>query len=295
MRTDQSLHDAELTLLNAPFEANGWQMAVQAIADATRSSAAHLLGTGGPLLLPLNVFAGDVPGIEKYLGDPRFHGASNWRVGSVTAPMAIQHEDHYADYRQLHDTTDYDDVASDLDIMFGCQSAVLLDRQNLLGLALLRSRRNGPCTVETLGRFSRLRHQLARSVRMQLALDGEAAESMLGHFGPSQCATLLLDRHANLCALSAMAEQLFEEGGPLQLSGLAVELRNRAENRSLHQALGRLLASDGHRGPVLHEARVGRGDSNLAPQWRLFAVRLPHRPQGLGFDPHLAVTLKRLS
>lgn len=294
MRTDQSLHDAELALLNAPFEGNGWHLAVQAIADATRSSAAHLLGTGGPLLLPLNVFAGDVPGIEKYLGDPRFHGASNWRVGSVTTPMAIQHEEHYAEYRRHSDTSDYDDAASDLDIMFGCQSAVLLDRHNLLGLALLRGRRNGPCSAETLSRFSRLRHQLARAVRMQIALDGEAAETMLGHFGPNQCATLLLDRHANLCALSAAAERLFEDGGPLHLSGLAVELRSRPDNRTFQEALKRLLASDGRHGPVVHETRVGRCRDHARGRWRLFIVRLPHRPHGLGFDPHVAVTFKSL-
>ena len=295
MRSDSALRDAELALLNAPFEADGWQRAVQTVADATRSSAAHLLGTGGPLLLPLNVFAGDAPGIEKYLGDPRFHGATNWRVGSVTVPMAIQHEAHYAEYRRQHDTSEYDDAASDVDIMFGCQSAVLLDSRNLLGLALLRSRRNGPCTAETLQHFALLRRQLGRAVRVQMALDGEAAETMVGDFGERQCATLLLDRQANLCALSATAEPLFDDIGPLQLSDLAVELRNRAENRLFQEALKRLLASDGHRGAVVHQALVGRCAANPFARWRLFAVRLPHRPHGLGFDPHLALTLKPLS
>ena len=292
MRSETSLRDAELAILNAPFVDGGWQLAVQAAADATRSNAAHLLGTGGPLLLPLNVFAGDVPGIEPYLGDPRFHGAINWRVGSVTVPMAIQHEAHYADYRRLHDTSDYDDVASDLDIPFGCQSAVLLDSRNMVGLALLRGRRNGPCTTETLQRFAVLRRQLGRAIRVQMALDGEAAETMVGQLGERQCATILLDRQANLCALSATAEPLFGGSGPLRLAGLAVELRNRAENRLFQDALRRLLASDGHRGAIVHQALIGRCETNPAASWRLYAVRLPHRPHGLGFDPHLALTVK---
>ena len=295
MRSDEPLRSAELALLNAPFETRGWQTAVQAVADATGSAGAHLLGTGGPLLLPLNVFSGDVPGIEKYLGDARFHGAINWRVGSVTVPMAIQHEAHYADYRQFHDTSDYDDAASDLDIQFGCQSAVLLDSRNMTGLALLRSRRNGKCTSDTLARFSRLRRQLGRAVRVQIALDGEAAETMLGHFGPAQCATLLLDRQGNVCALSASAERMFEDEGPLLLSALAVELRNRAENRSFQEALRRLLASDGHSGPVVHESWIGRCAASQAARYRLYIVRLPHRAHGLGFDPHLAVTIRPLS
>jgi len=294
-RDEGSLREAELAILNAPFEADGWARAAQAIAGATGSNAAHLLGIGGPLLLPLNVFVGDVPGIERYLGDPVFHGAINWRVGSVTTPMAIQHEVHYEAYRQLHDTSDYDDAASDLDIQFGCQCAVLLDSRNMLGLALLRSRADGPCTDETLSRFALLRRQLARAVRMQIALDGEAAEMMVGHLGESQCATLLLDRQANLCALSPAAEALFEERGPFKLAGLAVELRNRGENRAFQQALSRLLASDGHRSSVVHETRIGRDAAALGGKWRLFVVRLPHRENGLGFDPHLAVTVKPLS
>ena len=295
MRSDFDLRQAELALLNAPFEAEGWARAVQAVARATGSNAAHLLGMGGPLLFPLNVFVGDVPGIDRYLGDPHFHGAINWRVGSATVPMAIQHEADYAAYRDRQDTSDYDDVASDLDIMFGCQCAVLLDSQNLLGLALLRSKRDGPCTAETLTRFALLRRQLARAVRMQMALDGEAAETMLGDLGDKQCATMLLDRLGNLCALSPTAEPLFEADGPFRLTALAVELRDRGENRMLQEALRRLLASDGYHGAVVHEAVVGRSESRPTGRWRMYVVRLPHNGNGLGFDPHLAVTVKPLA
>lgn len=285
------LRETELAILNAPFEERGWERAVTSIVEATGSTAGHLLGIGGPLLLPLNVFAGDVPGIERYLGDPHFHGAINWRVGSVTVPMAIQHEAHYAAYRQNHDTADYDDASSDLDTMFGCQSALLLDSHNLLGLALMRGRRNGPCTAETLQQFALLRHQLARAVRMQMALDGEAAEMMVGDLGPLHGATLLLDRHGNLRALSCTAEQLFEPDGPLELAGLTVELTDRAENGSFQKALGRLLASDGYRDTIVHEMRVAR--SGAGREWRLFVVRLPRRDNGLGFEPQLAVTLRK--
>jgi len=293
LRGEESLRQTELAILNAPFEERGWERAVIGIVESTGSSAGHLLGIGGPLLLPLNVFAGDAPGVERYLGDPRFHGSINWRVGSTTAPMAIQHEAHYEAYRKLHDTSDYDDAASDLDIQFGCQSALLMDSQSMLGIAVMRSRRTGPCTVETLRRFALLRTQLSRAVRVQMALDGEAAETMVGDLGSVQCATLLLDRHGSLCALTPAAEQLFEGHGPMRLAGLAVELRDRAQNNSFQRALGRLLASDAYRDVMVHETYVGRGPNGSGREWRLFVVRLPHRPSGLGFDPHLAVTLKR--
>jgi hypothetical protein len=80
----------------------------------------------------------------------------------------------------------------------------------------------------------------------------------------------------------------------MKLSGLAVGLRNRGEDRAFQKALSRLLASDGHRGSVVHETRIGRDETALGGRWRLFVVRLPHRDNGLGFDPHLAVTVKPL-
>lgn len=292
MRNAAFLRETELAILNAPFENQGWERAVNGIVEATGSAAGHLLGIGGPLLIPLNVFSGDVPGIERYLGDPRFHGATNWRVGSVTVPLAIQHEAHYAAYRLNHDTSDYDDASSDLDIMFGCQSALLLDSNNMLGLALLRGRRQGPCTPETLEVFSLFRSQLARAVRVQVALDGEAAEMMVADIESLHGATLLLDRHGNLCALSPAAEQLFEAGGPLRLAGLSLRLSDAAKDGGFQRALARLLASDGFRDQIVHEMAVGRHDA-AGPQWRLFAVRVPNRQNGLGFEPHLAITLKQ--
>lgn len=288
-----SLRAAELAILNAPFEERGWERAVESVARATHSSGAHLLGMGGPLLLPLNVVVGNYAGYESYFANPELHGRSNWRVGSTTVPMAIQHEADYAAYRRSHPTADYDDGVSDLDVPFGCQSALLLDRNSMLGLAILRSWRDGPCDADTLRDFAMLRHQLARALRVQMAMDGEAAELMVGDKGALGGATILLDRHGSLCALTETAEQLLDEQGPLRLDGLAVRLRCATEDRHFQQALARLLKSDGHRDVMVHQARVGGRGGSHGRDWRLFAIRLPQRPHGLGFDPHLAVTLKR--
>lgn len=292
MLRDSRVHDAELAILNAPFEEGGWARAVRGIGDATGSACVQLIGVGGPLLMPLNVFSGSVGSSRLHLADPRLYGASNWRIGSTTAPLAIQHEADYQNYRATHDTADYDDAASDLDVQYGCQSALLLDRSSLLGLALLRSRRNGPCDSETLSRFTRLRHHMARAVRMQLALDGEAAELMVGDLGALHGATLLLNRHGNLCALTPAAEDLLERDDPVRMSGLEIRLRDPGENRSFQQALGRLLRCDELDGARVHEARLGVGPDRPNGRWRTFITRLPHRAHGLGFEPHVAVTFK---
>lgn len=293
MRSDKSLRAAELALMNAPFETDGWSRAIEAVSQASGGSGANLVGIGGPLMLSLNMFTGrKSEQAAAYFSRPELWGACNWRVHCSGRPLSIQHDAHYSEARRSLGPSDYDDAVSDLDMQYGCQSVLLSDSSNFLGLAIFRGRREGPCDEAGLRRFEHLARQVQRSIRMQLALDGEAAELMLGEMEGVHGATLLLDRQGNLCALSRAAEPLFDGGGPLVLSSLAVELRNRAENRHFQQALKRLLSSDGHSGPLVHQSRAGRSADKPTGAWRLFIVRLPARRQGLGFDPHLAVTLK---
>jgi len=282
--------EARLAILNAPFQERGWKHAVSAICEATGCHGAHLLGMGGPLVLPLNIVSGIDEKIGKYLGDAHLHGAVNWRVGSTTVPLAIQHDLHYAAYRAANDTADYDDAASDLDMQFGCQAIVLGDESMFLGIAMMRGRREGPCTTETLMNFAALLRPLQRAVRMQLALDGEAAELMLGDMAGLHGATILLDRLGSLAALTPAAEPAFEEGGPLMLSGLAVRLRDPALDRRFQRSLAGLLKCKDALSAPVHQMRISCG----ARSWQLVVMRLPDREHGLGFDPHLAVTLRAL-
>ena len=288
MRTVAPDNQAALALLNAPFEGRGWDRAVGAICEATGCHGAHLLGMGGPLLLPLNIVSGLDERIGKYLGDAHLHGRVNWRVGSTTVPMAVQHDAHYAAYRAANDTADYDDAASDLDMQFGCQALVLADQSMFLGIAMMRGRREGACTAETLASFMALLPPLQRAVRMQLALDGEAAELMLGDMDSLHGATILLDRLGSLTAMTPAAESAFEEHGPLMLAGLAVHMRDPAQDGRFQRALARLLKRDDPVSTPLHQMHISFG----ARWWQLVIMRLPDREHGLGFEPHLAVTLR---
>lgn len=287
---DPVVHKAELAILNAPFEEQGWERAVEAICEATGCHGAHLLAMGGPLVLPLDIVSGVDGRIQSYLGNTHLHGSVNWRVGSTTVPMAIQHDSHYAAYRAVNDTADYDDAASDLDIQYGCQSVVLGDSTMFLGIAMMRGRREGPCTADTLASFGALIRPLQRAVRMQLALDGEAAELMLGEMGGLHGATILLDRLGSVSAMTPAAEAAFEGDGPFRLSGLELRLRDSVADRSFQHALRRLLSSSGSSSVPLTDLTVTCGPR----QWQLIVMRLPEREHGLGFDPHLAVTVRAI-
>ena len=292
MNLGERMRAAELAFLNAPFEEHGWVRAVQQLAWATDSRAAQLCATGGGAMLALNLFSDTLHDPYQHLVNPALYGPQNWRVGVTLAARTIEHELHYAAYRATHCTDYYDDAISDLDLPFGCQSALLLDANGMTGLALLRSRRDGPCTEKTLSAFARVAYQAQRAVRVQLALGDEAAQLMLGTVDERWEATVLLDGYANVTAMSAAAEALFEEPAGLRLHGLQLRLSDPDEDRAMASAMSRLLASDGVTGPVLHQMRFGRSAAAPRGQWQAVVVRIGGGATGLHFDPHLAVTVR---
>lgn len=279
---------AEAAILNAPFDERGWERATLAIAQATGSTAAQLLGFGGPLLLPLNVVAGEIGGPTGHLCNAHLYGPCNWRINSVGPAMSVQHEAHYRAYAATHDTRDYDDAVVDVDLPFGCQSAMAVDSGRLIGISLLRRHRDGACDDEVLQRFLYLRQHLWRSIRAQLAMDGETARLMLGDMEALHCATMLLDRHGLLSEMTPAAEALFEEGGPLRLLGLSVHMAPARCDTPFQSLLGLLLSPDG---PSLVETRIALPGPTGAV-WRVVGTRLPARENGLGFEPCLALTFR---
>lgn len=291
MLNDRLVKEAELAFLNAPFADDGWHQAVRVLAAATGSDIAQLCGSGQGPGLSFNIFSDDRHDPHGHLDNPLLYGAENWRVGVTMQARQIQFERDYAVYRAHHQTGYYDDAISDLDLPFGCQSALLLDSNGMFGLALLRSARNGRTTPEALAAFTSVARQAYRAVRVQMALGEEAATMLLSGLDRCQEATLLLDGHSNVLAMTEAAEALFDHPAGLRLSGLAVTLADPAEARSLAAAGQRLLASDGLSGPILHEVRVGRSADRPQGRWRALLVRIGGPTSILSVEPQLALTL----
>jgi hypothetical protein len=287
---------AEAAILNAPFEANGWRRAVEAIAEATRSTSAHLLGIGGPKFFSVNIVAGPLAEFGHYLNNAHLHGPCNWRVNTTTIPMAIQHEAHYIDYRRANHTADYDDSIAEIDAPYGCQSALQLHADGMLGLCILRSSRDGPTTDDVYRRFATLRELLARSIEVQVALDGEAADLMLGDLAGSRGATYLLDRHAAVISQTEegrslrLGHSLFREGT------IRLSLDDPADDRRFQEALAALYAGDrtSSGAPLVRRVTLGRDAAKPCGRWNAILSRLADGGDGLGFAPFVAVTLSPL-
>lgn len=295
MFVDQRVRQAELAFLNAPFETDGWLRAVEQMAEVTGSATGQLCGIAGPMRLPYNLLSDAPHDPHGHLHNPMLYGPENWRIGVTRGVLTVQHEEDYAAFRARHRTSFYDDAISDLDVPFGCQTALSTNGDDLLGLALLRSHRDGPCSSDVLVTFRRLAWQAQRSMRVQIALGQESAELMLSGLSAHGEATLLLDRFGGVAALSPAAERLFDEAHALRLQGLRPVPVHKEEADEFDAALARLLASDGVTGPILHQFRLGRSAAYPRGRWRGILARLPVARCELGFAAELALTFTPLS
>ena len=295
MFVDRAVRETEVAFLNAPFTDAGWDHAIRLLAEATGSALAQLCGGGLGPGLTFNLLSEDRHDPHNHIVNPQLYGPENWRINCTTGgARSIQDERHYAAYRNHNPTTFYDDAVSDLDLPFGCQSPLMLDSGGLVGLALLRSSKDGRCTPDILAAFARMARQAHRAVLVQYALGQQRGEAMLAGLATSGEMTLLLDRSGGLVALTPSAECLFDYPCGLQLEGSAVRLPRSDEDAALKCAIGRLLASDGYSGPVVHQAIVGRSDAHPQGLWELFLTRLPARYDLIGVEAQVAMTLRPL-
>lgn len=289
---DKQVREAELAFLNAPFQTDGWHVAIRQLAFATKSEMAQLCGGGADMRLTFNHFSAPCDDPHGHLVNPKMYGPENWRINCrMGGARTIQHEHHYAVYRSANRTDFYDDAVSDLDLPYGCQSPLLLDESGLVGLALLRSSRDGPCSPEVIAAFSRIARQAHRAVRVQLALGEEAASLLISDVSDRTEVTIVLDGQMNVLALTELAEALFDQPQGLRLEGLRLALAEPRDDRLLRSACQRLLASDGIEGPTLHETRIGRSPDYPDGRWRAVIVLLGGPASPLGVEAKLALTL----
>ena len=281
--TGAYLREVELALLNAPFD-GGWRDALGMIATATHSRGSDLVSLGGSLP-SLNIFSGYGEDAVEAFEDPRLWGPCNWRVGSATVPFQIRHDGHYREYRERVDTRLYDEVAFGIDMPFGCQTIFAQDETGFLGLALLRTEREGPCTPESIAVFGRLCRSMARSIKVEATLAGEGAAIALRDYEAIDRAVALVNRHGWLCGMSPEADAMLIAGWPLQSARERLRLADPAGNYRFQQLLGHLLSM-----PPLAAARAHL----VIPGWQVQLTHLPLTASELGFEPMLAVVVTPL-
>ena len=132
------------------FDESGWIPALARFADATGSARGQIIGFGGPVAIPFNhITEFTEGGLEEFAaiggGDPGI----NWRVaaGFGGGVLEVLSERDYVAAKPLLADDVYEEFVHRYDLPFGCQTNLFMEEGSLVGLAMLRSARDGPTTA----------------------------------------------------------------------------------------------------------------------------------------------------
>jgi hypothetical protein len=175
---------------NAAVDPDRWYDALAKLADATGSSSGELITIGHDAALPVHIMTNVDPGIlaasdEHRIGDPE----TNPRVkAGMNAPLLkVIAECDFITPAEHAIHPHYNEFARPWDIPYICLTT--LERQDnlLIGLAVVRSERDGHIDSTQRGVFASLAPHVRAAVKMQIALEG-------GHLRVKAVGRSLLDR-----------------------------------------------------------------------------------------------------
>jgi DNA-binding CsgD family transcriptional regulator len=230
---------------NAAFEPDGWLKALDALAESTGSTRGQLIGIGGPAVVPFNLVTNLAPqALEDFLaingGDP----GVNWRVAAAAGTQSLQvsSEVDYERARPALQTDVYDDFCNQYDMPFGCQTELYSNDGLLIGLAVLRTRSDGPSTAEARMLMEDIAPHVRQAVRTAMILDQRGPELVAGALDAMSMAAFVCDGRGRVRQMTSAAEDIVGTGRPLRLE--AGRLRDSSSNdeASVERAVATAMA-----------------------------------------------------
>lgn len=283
--------EVENAFLAAPFEEDGWNAALRLFARRTGSSRAQLLGLGDDATL-FNFMPDIDPAYQReFMEIEGWRPEVNWRVAASGRPLEILNEAHYDIVRQHSRFDDYEEHIRRWDGMHGCQTVLVEGEGLLVGLASLRSEREGRSGLRDQKLFAAGASYALAAVRMQQAMARRGAAMTVGAFDAIGVAAFLIDRRGAVAALSAAAEAIVGDGarGGLRLRRGRLGAARRDADALMQVALARALKGEPMQQHWIAAPHDGEGGGGLLCE--LF--RLPQREWDFGFDPRVLVVARR--
>ncbi len=268
---------------NAVVDPNGWGTALEVLAEATGSMRAQLVGFGGSRALPFNWITNITDRDMRLFAELDGHAPSvNFRVAADrTARREIVFEADYDQAMPELEDDGYRDFCEQTRMPFGCQTMLVEGEGGAVGLALLRSRRDGKTDERTRDMFRHAAIAARVAVRMQVALEQQGYMLIGNSLEAMAAACLLFDESGRLRTATPVAEARLTELDRLRMCDGRLVPDDPCLRSQLDRAFASLTGPDGpdHIRLPLRSASAARSPIDLD----LFRVR--RREWSFGFEP----------
>jgi DNA-binding CsgD family transcriptional regulator/PAS domain-containing protein len=274
-----------------------WPGALGALADACGAGYGQLVGVGADRAVPFNWMSrGDPSAVARFAaiggGDPAVN--PRVRVGITASILASWHEAQCSGEAIQRRNPVYADFCRELEMSCGSQTNVLREDGMVIGLAVLRSERQGVPQAEERRAFEALTGSVRSAVRMQIALEGQGSRLIAGALDAVRIAAFICDASGAVRAHTAAAEEALGRG-VLRLRGRRLAAGSPDEARALEAAVaGATRAPAGPGLPALTTLVLRASDGTSVVEV-VDIVRLPSRPYAFGFEPRAMVVVRSTS
>ncbi|CAN5372811.1 hypothetical protein BH10PSE4_BH10PSE4_16770 [soil metagenome] len=271
-----------------------WRTALAGLAQATGSSRAQLIGLGGASSVPFNWLSDfSDEALVEFVALDGGNPSINPRIaaGHRTAVLEMVSEADTVPEASNPRSQPYLDWVERWEIPFGCQTNLIREPDMLIGLAVLRSRREGPTSSQDRAAFAALAPHVRAAVKLQMRLEGQAADLITGTLGAVSLAAFVCDAKGRVTGATAAAETLLGSNGPLLLRRGALSCADYASGERLETAIGRAVMGPAPRGAPASSTVILRGDAVDAPL-ALDVLSLPRRSWSLGRGPSVLVVAR---
>tara|TARA_R110002124_G_scaffold165121_2_gene332506 strand:- start:37253 stop:38353 length:1101 start_codon:yes stop_codon:yes gene_type:complete len=275
----------------AALGAGCWREAVARLATSTGSMAGELIGIGSNAVVPFNIMTGVAPeAATQFLhvggGDPAVN--SRVRIGTRPGELEILDEHAFTTEADMRRNPAYGDWVREHDLRHICLTPLIKSAEMLVGLAVVRSERQGDIDAEHKRIFATVAPAVRTAVRTQMALQNQGFAMLTGVLDSMNATVFLCDQYGRARAMTASAETLVATGDCLRLVKGRLFPAWDGDRAGYEAALAKALAGRATRSDPIAVRRHDGGDSLLlevvsVPQdhplrFGVCALVIVHRP-----------------
>jgi DNA-binding NarL/FixJ family response regulator len=217
-------HFCELTdaFHAAAIDRTSWYSALDGLARATGSQSGELICIGSDAAISVNIMTNIAPDFAKAFakaggGDPKIN--PRVRAGMAAPALKVLAESDFITPEEYKRDPHYQEFAIPWDIPFICLSTLERQDDTLIGLAVVRSQRQGHITPKQRDVFAAIAPHVRAAVRTHIALEGNGAAVLAGALEALSIPAFVCDRAGRVNALTPSAEALIQSARGLHLKG----------------------------------------------------------------------------
>ncbi len=204
----------------AALDDRAWGGAVERLARATGSRSGELIGLGPDCRVPFNIMTGADPVAgQEFLaadgGNPLVN--SRVRIGSRAAELELKDEADFTTQDDMRGHDAYGDWVTSHDMTHVCLTSLVKQDGLLVGLAVMRGRRDQPIDRQAKRAFATIAPHARRAVRTSIALEKARITGLVTGLEAVRAAAFACTAQGRVKAMTPAAERMVSQGDILSL------------------------------------------------------------------------------